>query len=228
MTGPREDVLGAVRDGLVRAVLPGSRDARRWDPRDSGAGTGPEALREAFVQALTALTGHVHSATSAGGAAEVVAAVAAEHGSSSFLSWDDDQLGCPGLLNELASRGLTRVTYDLSFDPARRAAEVPALGEAVVGLTGSLALIADAGAIVLSSGRGRGRLASLLPPVHIALASASRIWPSLPALFSAEPGLVGQGANLVVIAGPSRTADIEMTLTHGVHGPKHLHVVLMP
>jgi L-lactate dehydrogenase complex protein LldG len=238
MTGAREQMLEAIRDGLRHAVLPDAESDVAAAPRAVSAGTagtadtvdaaGRELLWRQFTGVLTALTGRVHHAASAAEAAGIVMAVAAEHGARTCLSWDGDQLGCDGLLEELASRGLARVPSDLSFDAGQRAAEVPALGDVVLGLTGSDAAIADAGAIVLASGPGRGRLASLLPPVHVAIVSASRIWPSLPAMLTDEPDLVGRGANTVVIAGPSRTADIEMTLTHGVHGPKHLHVVVMP
>jgi L-lactate dehydrogenase complex protein LldG len=226
MTAARDRILGAVRDALVRAVLPdASEDAPRQPPPPP---VDAAALWRQFEEVLTALTGRVHRAATVEAAADVVVAVAAEHGARSFISWDGHEMGCPGLLDALAARGLPRVTYDLAFDAARRAADVPALGDVILGVTGSDAAVADAGAIVLASGSGRGRLASLLPPVHIAIVSASRIWPTLPALFADEPALVGRGANLVVIAGPSRTADIEMTLTHGVHGPKHLHVILVP
>jgi len=223
---PKDQMLGAIRHGLQRAVLPGAEATLTRMARAASAD--PQALVRQFEQALLALTGHVHHAASAGEAADVIAAVVAEHGAKTFLSWDGGELGCDGLLDALAARALTRVTYDLAFDATQRAAEVPGLGEVVLGLTGSDGALADAGAIVLASGPGRGRLASLLPPVHVALVSASRIHGTLPDLLAARPDLVGRGANLVVIAGPSRTADIEMTLTHGVHGPKHLHVILMP
>jgi L-lactate dehydrogenase complex protein LldG len=226
MTSAREQILGAVRDGLRRAVLPDAAAGPVTLPHEELADR--QALWQTFTRTLTALTGRVHHAASAAEAAGIITAVAAEHGARAFLSWEAGHLGCDGLLDALASRQLVRVDYDLSVDAARRADEVHAIGEVVVGLTGSDAAIADAGAIVLASGPGRGRLASLLPPVHVAIASAARIWPSLPALLEDEPGLVGRGANTVVIAGPSRTADIEMTLTHGVHGPKHLHVIVMP
>jgi L-lactate dehydrogenase complex protein LldG len=226
VSGPRDQVLGAIRRGLMRAVLPNAEAMPPQLPR-TAAPDQPALLRQ-FEQTLIALTGRVHHATSAGEAADLIAAVAAEHGAQTFLSWDGAELGTDGLLEALSAHHLSRIAYDLSFDAARRAADAPGLGDVVIGLTGSDAAIADAGAIVLASGPGRGRLASLLPPVHVAIVSATRIHPTLPALLAERPELVGRGANLVVIAGPSRTADIEMTLTHGVHGPRHLHVILMP
>jgi L-lactate dehydrogenase complex protein LldG len=226
VSGPRDQVIGAIRHGLMRAELP---DAEVVPPQPSRTlSPDKSALLRQFEQTLTALTGRVHHATSVGEAADLIAAIADEHGARTFLSWDGGELGADGLLEALAARRLSRMTYDLAFDAAKRAVEVPGLGDVILGLTGSDAAIADAGAIVLTSGPGRGRLASLLPPVHVAVVSASRMHPTLPDLLAAHPELVGRGANLVVIAGPSRTADIEMTLTHGVHGPKHLHVILMP
>jgi L-lactate dehydrogenase complex protein LldG len=77
------------------------------------------------------------------------------------------------------------------------------------------------------SGPSRPRLASLLPPVHVALVSKRALYPTMAAFFSAHPNIVREGSNLVFITGPSRTADIEQTLTLGVHGPRQVHVVLV-
>jgi len=71
-------------------------------------------------------------------------------------------------------------------------------------------------------------MASLIPDVHIAVATTDQLCWSLSHLFSEQPDLVIRGSNLVVITGPSRTGDIEQTITLGVHGPRTLHVVLMP
>ena len=96
-----------------------------------------------------------------------------------------------------------------------------------LGVTGADAALADTGALVLVAGPGRGRLCSMLPPVHVALVPLERLVRDLGAFLESRPGLLDEASNVAVIAGPSRTADIEMTLTHGVHGPRHVHVVLM-
>jgi L-lactate dehydrogenase complex protein LldG len=225
MTPARDRILASIRDGLVRAVLPeaGSARDRRWPPAVVDASA--ETLVEQFSTVLTALSGHVHRATAAD-VAEVVLGIAAGYGAASCLSWDDEHLGCPGLLATLASHGVTRVSYALPADPERRLQTAEDLAGIGLGLTGAHAALAESGTIVLIGGPGRGRLASLLPPAHVAIVPERRLRPSLAALVREEPRLLDAGSNVVLISGPSRTADIEMTLSHGVHGPKHIHVIL--
>jgi L-lactate dehydrogenase complex protein LldF len=93
------------------------------------------------------------------------------------------------------------------------------------GLTGALSAIAETGTLVIPSGIGRPLGASLLAEFHIAIIRSSQIVPSLEeALRNAE---VHNASALALVTGPSRTADIEMTLTIGVHGPKELHVFIV-
>jgi len=226
MTTPRERILASIRGGLARACLPAGADyptARR--PASSPPAPTPD-LVERFVAALTALSGHAHRATGASGVADVIAGIARAHRALSFISWDDHEIGCPGLLEALSSRGLARVTYDVGGDPGPRVREAEALAGVVLGVTGAFAALADTGGLVLVSGPGRGRLVSLLPPVHVAVVDERRLRPSLAALLAEEAGLLDAGSNVVIIAGPSRTADIEMTLTLGMHGPTDVHVIL--
>jgi len=90
------------------------------------------------------------------------------------------------------------------------------------GLTGALAGIAETGSLVLAGGPGRPMSASLLPELHIAVLRAKDICENLAQALSLSQL---QAANCaVLISGPSRTADIEMTLTIGVHGPGRLVV----
>ena len=79
------------------------------------------------------------------------------------------------------------------------------------------------GSLLVTDGPGSPLHASLLPEIHLAVLRASTI---LPTLEAALP-LVRGTRSAVFITGPSRTADIEMTLTIGVHGPGELHVFLI-
>jgi L-lactate utilization protein LutC len=92
------------------------------------------------------------------------------------------------------------------------------------GITSAEALLAETGSLVVSSGPGRSRLASLLPPVHIAVVPAARMTTDLFTWLESRPG--GWPANTVLISGPSKTGDIEQTLSVGVHGPKRLVAIL--
>ena len=93
---------------------------------------------------------------------------------------------------------------------------------AEAGLTGALAGVAETGTLVLPGGSGRPLTASLLPAVHIAVLRAEDILPDMVSALKLTE--VRQSPATVLISGPSRTADIEMTLTLGVHGPREVHV----
>ncbi len=93
-----------------------------------------------------------------------------------------------------------------------------------VGLSGAEVALAETGSIIVSSGSKKSRLATLLPPVHVAMVPVSCLTPDI---FCWTAGRAGDmPANVVIISGPSKTADIEFTLTLGVHGPGRLIVVL--
>ena len=92
----------------------------------------------------------------------------------------------------------------------------------LVGVTNAICGLADTGSVLIVDGAGDPLKASLLPEIHIAVLKSSDIFPSLPDAMH----LVKNTSAAVFITGPSRTADIEMTLTIGVHGPKEIHVFL--
>lgn len=130
--------------------------------------------------------------------------------------WDKSQIPLPGLAEALAKAEISCVGQDASVR---------------VGLTGADAALAATGSLVLSSGEGRFRASSLLPPVHVAVLNQSQILPDLESWFSQQrvKGLEGlrQSSNIVIVTGPSRTADIALQLVMGMHGPRAVHIVLV-
>jgi L-lactate utilization protein LutC len=100
------------------------------------------------------------------------------------------------------------------------------LFELDVGITGVQAAIAETGTLVLDSSVERNRLVSLVPPIHIAILDASRIYPTLADVLALLQSGDEVSAAITFITGPSRTADIELTLAIGVHGPQELYVIV--
>jgi L-lactate utilization protein LutC len=100
------------------------------------------------------------------------------------------------------------------------------LFNAEVGVTSAQAAIAETGTLVLDSSVERNRLVSLVPPVHIATLNASQIYSTLSEALSALQSGEEVSPTITFITGPSRTADIELTLAIGVHGPQELYVII--
>ena len=98
--------------------------------------------------------------------------------------------------------------------------------QADAGLTSAAVALAETGTLVLEPGPAQSRLASLLPPVHFVLLPESRILPSIFEWSAQLPDSLP--SNVVLVSGPSKTADIEQTLVVGVHGPKRLIVIVYP
>jgi len=85
--------------------------------------------------------------------------------------------------------------------------------------------IAETGTIVCASSGGRAVQAGLLPAHHVAIVRKERIFETLDDLFAAVAG--APPTNLTLVTGPSRTADIELTLAIGVHGPEKLDIIVV-
>jgi L-lactate dehydrogenase complex protein LldG len=95
-----------------------------------------------------------------------------------------------------------------------------------VGISTAQAAIAETGTLVLDSARERHRLVSLVPPVHIAIVDASSIFQTLAEALAFIHRNGDISPAVTFITGPSRTADIELTLAIGVHGPQELFVIV--
>jgi len=95
-----------------------------------------------------------------------------------------------------------------------------------VGISNAQAAIAETGTLVLDSEQERHRLVSLVPPVHIAIVNASAIVETLGEALTLLRKDKEISSVVTFITGPSRTADIELTLAIGVHGPQELYVIV--
>ena len=220
MSGNGGAVLARVRRALATARLP-----RPAGPTKAVTPEFPDLL-EAFRTALEALGGRVHVPRAEEALGVVVERVSAVGGGA--LSWAVDELPLAGLGPALREAGVELADAEVPAAREARAERLVALGRAAVGLTGAVAGIAETGSLVLASGPGRPRLAWLLPPHHVALLPRGRILPTLEAVLAAHLGPWERSAEVAFVSGPSRSADIELTLTRGVHGPGELDVVIVP
>ena len=104
--------------------------------------------------------------------------------------------------------------------------------EAGAGITGVDFVLAESGTLVLSSATERVQVASLAPPIHVALYRRSQLVGSLEEVLaklaiSNPSDRPAAGRSVVFITGTSRTADIEQILIRGVHGPREVHAILV-
>jgi len=95
------------------------------------------------------------------------------------------------------------------------------------GITNSCAAIAATGTIVLWPTVEEPRALSLVPPVHFVIVDANKLYSTFASLITAQQWQDKLPTNIVLVSGPSKTADIQQTLAYGAHGPKELIVLLL-
>jgi L-lactate dehydrogenase complex protein LldG len=143
-----------------------------------------------------------------------------EDGTAVALPVGDPTLDDLGVADALVAAGRTLLRPD---DPDWFAGLVVA----GVGVTTSIAAVAATGNVALRAGAGLPRATSLLPPAHVCIVRASQVHPTFADAITA---LLHEGplpSALTWIGGPSRTGDLEMRTTFGVHGPKVVDIVLL-
>jgi len=126
-------------------------------------------------------------------------------------AWEEDTQGLP-----------RKVAFDQVIEDSK--AE---LFQIDAGITTTRGAIAETGAIVLWADAHEPRTLSLVPAVHIAVLEAGKIYNSFCEIIQEQNWSAGMPTNALLISGPSKTADIEMTLAFGVHGPKELIVLIL-
>lgn len=166
-----------------------------------------ESPAQQFARELTALSGDFIPCTTDTLADEILTLLRARN-IDEIMAWEAQHLP-EGLLDSLRAAGIRIGQADQPHIQA--------------GLSGALGAAANTGTLALASGAGRPQGVSLLPQIHIVILQTSTIKKNLRELLRLPE--IRKATSTALISGPSRTADIEMTLTIGVHGPGELHVL---
>jgi L-lactate dehydrogenase complex protein LldG len=177
-----------------------------------------------FLEELESLGGHGKRAESLGEAREYLLSVAREKGAKSLVRWDVEELENLGADAPLEEAGVEVIVSRDPEDPGRFK-EVTARAD--IGLSTAEWAIADTGSLVLTSGPGKARSVTLLPPTYVAIVAAEKVLRTVPEAIQKYAEVGDLPANVVFHTGPSRSGDIEMEIFVGMHGPGDVHVVLV-
>lgn len=239
-TSGREQVLSRIRAALKHnassaPLRPDSEKASRSDLErlaqeiKSRCAGKREDLISRFESELYRVGGKFCRCQTADAAISYIRALAESKGAKSAVGWNSDLLAQPEIIETIIASGI-------SFTDDNRAGQgddfIKTAIDAGFGISGVDYALAETGTLVVLAGEGRARSASLLPPVHVALVRPDQFINGLDDLFpllryQMETSQRGMSSAVTFITGPSRTADIELTLVVGVHGPQELHVLLL-
>lgn len=209
MSGARDKVLARVRQAEKTTVLP-PRQSETLATAEFESRSIAECM-ERFQRETTALGMETFVEESAEAVRSRVASLAA---GKRIFCWN------PHLLPYELGASLSNVCSSLDARADQALAEV--------GVTGCDGAIAETGSLAVLSGKGKPRAAALLPAVHIAVVQRSDLFFSMGEFFLKNADKLKEASSCSFITGPSRTADIELTLTVGVHGPGRVIAIIGP
>ena len=249
----REEMMARIRKALGRdslteasrppqtAVLPHPRLEAVLPPIP------PEELLAHFETELAKVSGIPYRASSVQELEEILKGILSTTEAASLVLSGNPLLAQLGLSGKL--RALGKSVAEWPAAPGKGEGDEAAFREAcfsaAVGITGADWALAETGSLVLTSATEGSQLASLAPPVHVALYRRGQLLESLDDVFERLPldparspefveGPVAReaersavGRSVVFVTGVSRTADIEQILIRGVHGPRELYVILI-
>ena len=194
-----------------------------------------EDLAARLQRELEGVGGSVARVKHVAEAAQYITRLAEEKGAEVVVRWQSDLLDTLEIDDALQAGGADVHTASPASEAesADRRQEVrDLLARADLGLSGVDAVIAETGTLMLTAQPGQMRGVSLLPPVHVAVARTDQIVATFAdALRTVRQAGEDMQQNLTscisFVTGPSRTGDIELKLTVGVHGPGEMHLVLL-
>lgn len=208
MTNP---VIENVRRSLGRTVLsPLSLRPAIYESRQL---TSMDAEVERFLDEVKKLTG-VGQKLSPSDIDSELAALVREQNVRKATAWETPHL---------RQLGVTEILNSLGVELIHPNADKHEMAQCDLGITEADFLLPETGTLVLRSSAERPRAVSLLPRIHLAIVRPEMLRADMHQVFAEAK----DHHYLVFITGPSRTADIELTVTLGVHGPKNLYVWMM-
>jgi L-lactate dehydrogenase complex protein LldG len=213
MTDARQNILSRLRANRVQATAVPAVYAKPlgWDR---------ERRIVEFTRCMQAVRGEVHRIAR-----------------SDWVAWINQELIARGLHRPLVGRsaiaeqfaaGAAAAGFELArYDRPIEAWKQDLFEQIDFAVTGTVAGLAETGTLVLWPDADEPRLMSLVPPLHIAILEADRLYENFAELIQAQDWASGMPTNALLISGPSKTADIEQTLAFGIHGPKALITLII-
>lgn len=182
-----------------------------------------ENLVETFKTAFEAVSGHAYIVRTEAEAADIIATIVREANATRIAFAE-----LPGALIDAAVAQCTGVEVLRPPFPADTALQD--IDQVQVGITGANFGIAETGTLAEVVFEDASRLVSSLPRTYIGIVHARDLEPTLRGCGARMTALLQEHPENIMISyisGPSRTGDIEMILTLGVHGPEHAHAIIV-
>lgn len=228
MTSSRDKILNKLR--AARQPFPDAPPRPKdYLPVTQMHDFSPDALVERFVEEIVLLKGEAFPVEGEEAACRKTLELLQSHQATHVLTWDFQYIPVKGLDNAIRDLGITVTQPDIHDE--FRAETLQHLEGAEVGITGVDFAIAATGTLIVSTGAGKARIPTILPPAHIAIVRQSQLLPRLEnwIAYQRERGLstVHDTSNICFISGPSRTGDIEKQLVLGMHGPGQVQVIII-
>jgi L-lactate dehydrogenase complex protein LldG len=179
-------------------------------------------LCTALVREINAVGGRAYRAATPAAAIQLLHELCQEMQATQALCWEHELLEQLGIYEQLEQWNITPLRASTSYSRAQAL-------QAEIGITSVSLAVAETGSLFMWAKPGQERMASLLPKMHVAIVSRDQI---VPDLYDAITQLNALGienlpSNATFITGPSKTGDMELQLTTGVHGPGFWRVIVI-
>lgn len=157
----------------------------------------------------------------------------------SLITWRHPLIGGLNLPDALSEQNVPVYVADLAgqsnFDEAAEERRREIRGKVIdsyIGVTAADFCIAETATLVMKTRPGQARSVSLVPSIHVAVVELKQVLANLKELYAVlqhDPEQKEEGLTncMTFISGPSKTADIELVMVHGAHGPRELHLYVI-